>query len=89
MRKDTVKNIIKIVNCLKEAENGWLWIREISRRTGLHHKTVSRLIDTHLTMFLDEQSMEPFNVKMVKLKEGTDLNNIYRFLSVMEKVKKG
>ena len=88
MRKDSIKNIIKIVNCLKEAENGWLWIREISRRTGLHHKTVSRLIDSHLTMFLDEQSMEPFNVKMVKLKEGTDINKIYRFLSVMEKVKK-
>jgi DNA-binding IclR family transcriptional regulator len=87
MRKDTVKNIIKIVNCLKEAENGWLWIREISRRTGLHHKTVSRLIELHLTMFVEEQAMEPFNVKMVKLKEGTDINNIYRFLSVMEKVK--
>jgi len=87
MRKDNIKNIIKIVNCLKEAENGWLWIREISRRTGLHHKTVSRLIELHLTMFVEEQSMEPFNVKMIKLKEGVDLNNIYRFLTVMEKVK--
>jgi hypothetical protein len=87
MRKDTVKNIIKIVNCLKAAENGWLWIREISRRTGLHHKTVSRLIELHLTMFVEEQAMEPFSVKMIKLKEGTDINNIYRFLSVMEKVK--
>jgi hypothetical protein len=88
MRKDTVKNLIKIVNCLKEAENGWLWIREISRRTGLHHKTVSRLIELHLAMFVEEQAMEPFNVKMIKLKEGTDIGNIYRFLSVMEKVKK-
>lgn len=88
MRKDTVKNIIKIVNCLKEAENGWLWIREISRRTGLHHKTVSRLVDQHLTMFLDEQTLEPFNVKMIKLKEGIDVNKIYRFLSVVDKVKK-
>jgi len=88
MRKDTIKNIIKIVNCLKEAENGWLWIREISRRTGLHHKTVSRLIDSHLTMFLDEQPMDPFNVKMVKLKEGVDVNKIYHFLTVMDKIKK-
>lgn len=88
MRKDTVKNIIKIVNCLKEAENDWLWIREISRRTGLHHKTVSRLIESHLTMFLDEQPMEPFNVKMVKLKEGTDVTKIYHYLSVIEKVKR-
>lgn len=88
MRKDTIKNIIQIVNCLKEAENGWLWIREISRRTGLHHKTVSRLIELYLTMFIDEQTMEPFNVKMIKLKEGTDINKIFHFLSVMEKVKK-
>ena len=89
MRKDTIKNVIKIVNCLKEAENGWLWIREISRRTGLHHKTVSRLIEAHLGMFVEEQSLEPFNVRMIKLKEGTDISKIYHYLSVIEKIKSG
>jgi uncharacterized protein YmfQ (DUF2313 family) len=86
MRKDTAENIIKIVKCLKGAEEGWLWIREIARRTGLHHKTVSRLVDTHLTMFVDMQTMEPFNVRMIRLKPGTDINGIYRFLSTMEKL---
>jgi len=86
MRKDTAENIIKIVKCLKGAEEGWLWIREIARRTGLHHKTVSRLVDTHLAMFVDMQAMEPFNVRMIRLKHGTDINGIYRFLSTMEKL---
>ena len=85
MRKDTVTNVIKIVNCLKQAQD-WLWIREISRRTKLHHKTVSRLIENHLGMFVDMQRLEPFNVQMIRLKPGTDINGIYRFLSVMEKI---
>lgn len=86
VRKDTIKNIIKIVNCLKKAEEGWLWIREISRRSGLHHKTVSRLVDNHLSIFIEEQTLEPFNVRMIRLKPGTDVNSIYRYLSVMEKI---
>jgi len=88
MRKDTIENIIKIVNCLKKAEGGWLWIREIARRTKLHHKTVSRLINLHLTMFIDVQAMEPFNVKMIRLKPGTDINGMFKFLSVMKKIRK-
>ncbi|MCS7105899.1 MAG: hypothetical protein NZ942_01100 [Candidatus Aenigmarchaeota archaeon] len=86
MRKDKVQNLIKIVKCLKQSEEGWLWIREIARRTKLHHKTVSRLINTHLTMFVDIQKFEPFNVQMVRLKPGTDINGIFRFLSVMDKL---
>ncbi|HLC39327.1 MAG TPA: hypothetical protein VJJ76_00400 [archaeon] len=86
MRKDTVRNLVKIVQCLKNAEEGWLWGREIGRRTNLHHKTVARLIDKHLGMFVDRQSMEPFNVEMIKLKPGTDVNGIFRYLSVMEKL---
>jgi len=86
MRKDVAKNLVKIVNCLKASEEGWLWYREISRRTGLHHKTVSRLIETHLQMFIDVQAMEPFNVKMVRLKPGTETNGIFRYLAVKEKL---
>jgi hypothetical protein len=86
MRKDTIRNIVKIVQCLKNAEEGWLWIREIARRTELHHKTVSRLVDKYLTMFIDRQTMEPFNVEMIRLKVGTEINGIYRYLTVMEKI---
>jgi len=86
MRKDAAENVIKIVRCLKEAEEGWLWIREIARRCDLHHKTVSRLIDNHLSMFLETQDMEPFNVHMIRLKPGTDVNGIFKFLSIKEKL---
>ena len=88
MRKDTMENIVAIVRCLKQAEEGWLWIREISRRCKLHHKTVSRLIDTQLTMFIEEQRVEPFNIRMFRLKPGTDINGVFRYLSVMKKMDK-
>jgi len=88
IRKDTAENLIKIVKCLKQAEEGWMWIRQISRRTGLHHKTVSRLIDRHLNMFIEVQTMEPFNIRMLRLKPNADLNSIFRFLVVKEKIEK-
>jgi hypothetical protein len=81
-----MENLIKIVKCLKQAEEGWLWVREISRRVNLHHKTVSRLISNHLTMFVEMQRLEPFNVQMIRLKPETDVNNVFKFLSVMEKI---
>ena len=86
MRKDAAENVIKIVRCLKGAEESWLWIREISRRCNLHHKPVSRLIDKHLAMFVETQTMEPFNVHMIRLKPGTDINGIFRFLAVKDKL---
>ena len=85
MRKDTIKNVIKIVKCL-QSEEGWTWIRDIARKTGIHHKTVSRLIDMHLNMFLETQEMEPFKLRMVRLKSGTDINAILRYLSVKNKI---
>jgi hypothetical protein len=86
MRKDTAENVVKIVQCLKAAEGGWLWVREIARRCGLHHKTVSRLVDSHLAMFVEEQTLEPFNVRMIKLKPGAELDSMLKFLVVKEKL---
>jgi hypothetical protein len=86
MRKDAAENVIKIAKCLNEAEGGWLWIREISRRLNIHHKTVSRLISKHLGMFIETQTMEPFNVQMIRLKQGTDINGVFRYLTVKEKL---
>jgi hypothetical protein len=85
MRKDTIKNIIKIVKCL-EAEEGWTWIRDIARKSGIHHKTVSRLIDIHLNMFLETQEMEPFKLRMVRLKSDVDMNGILKYLAVKNKI---
>jgi hypothetical protein len=39
-----------------------------------------------LSIFIEEQTLEPFNVRMIRLKPGTDVNSIYRYLSVMEKI---
>lgn len=89
MRKDVAENLIKIVRCLKESEGGWLWIREISRRCNLHHKTVSRLIENHLSIFVETQAMEPFNVHMIRIKPGTDVNGIFKFLTMKEKLENG
>lgn len=88
MRKDTVENIIKIIKCLERAEGGWLWYRECARRTGLHHKTVSRLVSKHLNMFVEEQAFEPFNVRMIRLKPDANVNNMLKFLVVKEKLDK-
>lgn len=85
MRKDTIKNVIKIVKRL-EAEESWTWVRDISRKTGIHHKTVSRLIDRHLNMFLETQEMAPFKLRMVRLKVDADMNSILRYLAVKHKI---
>ena len=85
MRVDTIKNVIKIVKCL-EGEEGWTWIRDVSRKTGIHHKTVSRLIDLHLSMFLEAQEMEPFKLRMIRLKSNTDANAVLRYLAVKNKI---
>jgi len=86
MRKDTAKNLVKIINCLKTAEEGWIWFREISRRTKLHHKTVSRLINRYLSMFVEIQPVEPFNLKMVRLRKDVDVNGILRYLELKERL---
>jgi hypothetical protein len=86
MRKDVTRNLARIVKCLLEAEEGWLWIREIGRRTRLHHKTVSRLIDTHLSMFVEEQDMPGLNIRMIKLKPEARPDGILKFIKIKEKI---
>lgn len=85
MRADASKNIIKIVLCL-ETSGDWLWIREIGRRTGMDHRTVSRLIDKHLSSFVEEQLMEPLPLKMIRLKPNVTSQGIMRYLKVREKI---
>lgn len=86
MKKNVVENVIKIANCLKQAENGWLWPTEITKRIGLHRKTVTRLLETHLANFVEEQKLEPSNIRMFKLKPNADMTSILKFLSVKEKI---
>jgi predicted phage tail protein len=86
IRRDTVRNLLKIVNCLNETKD-WTWIRQIARRTGLHHKTVSRLI-RHLEMFIEEQTLEPFKIRMIRLKPYANTKSIFKFLALKEKLEK-
>ncbi|TAL47781.1 hypothetical protein EPN87_02130 [archaeon] len=88
MRKDEARSVVKIVDCLEKAEGGWLWYREIGRRTKMQHTTVSRLISKYLVQFVDIQTTEPFKAKMVRLKEGVSLGSVVRYLAVQEKLGK-
>lgn len=86
MKRVVLENVIRIANCLKQAENRWLWPTEISNRTGLHRRTVTRLLEGQLANFVDEQKMEPSNIRMFKLKDTADMTSILKFLSVKEKI---
>ncbi len=88
MKKVVLENVIKIANCLKQAENGWLWPTEIANRTGIHRKTVTRLIEQHLSNFVEENKLDPSNIRMFKLKDDANLTGILRFMSVKEKISK-
>jgi hypothetical protein len=88
MQKNTLKNIIKIVKCLEESKNDWIWLTAISKRVNLHRTTVSRLIDKHLSLFVEQNTVEPFNIRMIRLRPDANLQTILRFLSVKEKIKK-
>ncbi len=88
LRKDEIENVIKIVKCLEQAKNSWLWYREIARRCDLSHKTVSRLIDKYLKESVTiQEGVEPFmRIKMVKIKDSTDMNRILRFILIKQKI---
>ena len=88
MRKDEARSVVKIVQCLEQAEGSWLWYREIGRRTKMQHTTVSRLILKYLGQFVDIQTTEPFKAKMVKLKPGVDTKAVVRYLAIQEKLGK-
>jgi len=84
MREDRLNNVIKVLECLKEAED-WIWLRECARRTGLHHSTISRIL-RDLDLFVEQQYLEPFNVKMIRLKRDVKIEDVIRFLEIKEKV---
>lgn len=88
IRKDEVESVIKIVKCLEQSKNSWLWYREIARRCGLNHKTVSRLLNKHLKeSIIEQEGVEPFvKIKMVRIKPGINVNSILRYMSVKQKI---
>jgi len=88
IRQDELKNVIKIVKCLLEAKDTWLWYREVARRSGLNHTTVSRLIDKYLKeSVIEQEGVPPFlKIKMVRLKPGVSAKSILNYLAVKRKI---
>ncbi len=88
IRQDEWKNVIKIVKCLFEAKDTWLWYREIGRRCKLNHKTVSRLIDKYLKeSVIEQEGVPPFlKIKMVRLKPGVSARSILNYLRVKRRI---
>jgi DNA-binding IclR family transcriptional regulator len=88
MREDTIKKIGKILLVLKESED-WLHLREISRRTGIHHQTVSEILDKYLNQFILTQNLNEYGLKLklVKIKDKkVDLKGVITYLKYMKKV---
>ncbi len=88
MRKDTIKKIGKILFVLKETQD-WLHLREISRRTGIHHQTVSEILDKYLNQFILTQNLNEYGLKLklVKLKDKkVDLKGVITYLKYMKKI---
>ena len=81
MRRDELENVAKIFKCLKEAK-GWLWIREIARRTNLNHKTVSKLLFKYFEPFIEVQDFEPFRIKFVRMKKEISWDSFLQYLKL-------
>ncbi len=88
IRKDELENVVKIVKCLEKGQDDLLWYRKIGKICNINHKTVSRLIDKYLGMFVDiTEGVEPFQkIKLVRLKPGNDLNKILRYMAIKQKI---
>lgn len=88
MRQETIKKIGKILIVLKESGD-WIHLREISRRTGIHHQTVSEILDKYLNQFILTQNLNEYGLKLklVKLKDKkVDLKSVLMYLKYMKKI---
>ena len=88
--KNTVKNVILILNLLKKSEQDGelLTISKISKLTGLHKWTVSRTIDLYMFPYIEIMIPEGFEdvglkIKFVKLKDpDIKKEQVLRFLKL-------
>ncbi|MEM5882087.1 MAG: hypothetical protein QXS69_01315 [Candidatus Aenigmatarchaeota archaeon] len=80
-RKDELENVLKILLVLKKI-NGWIWLRELARRTKLHHKTVSRLLYKYFQPFIEEQKLLPFRARLIRLKEDINIEKFIAFWKI-------
>lgn len=86
----TKANIAKIINLLRE--QGQMHIRGISRSLDIHPMSVSRLIDTYLSPFLEINEINEFGLKakIVKIREGKEsitIEDILKYLDIKKKIR--
>lgn len=93
--KKTVNNVVKIFNILKEyekEEKGFLTVSKISKISGLHKWTVSRVLDLYLYPYIEITTPEHLdevglNLKLVKLKDqNLNIENLIRYLELSRKI---
>ncbi len=83
-------DIARIISMLRE--HGQMHIRGISRITGIHPMTVSRLIDGYLSPFLEINEINEFGLKakIVKLREDKQnitLEDILKYINIKRRIK--
>ncbi|MFH0830111.1 MAG: restriction endonuclease [Candidatus Aenigmatarchaeota archaeon] len=89
MRRGVDKD--KLVRIWRALEGGeWLHIAEIARRTGIHECTVRWYLNRHLNQAIDEQNVLPAGIRLrlVRLKQGTDLVGYMKARKAIEEIKK-
>lgn len=79
MRRKKIELRTAVLKCLNEAE-GALWVREIGRRTGIAHTTVSNILDNLYTagLIIDHDlardTKGKLKIRLVRLKDDVKLN---------------
>jgi|Deesub1362A_J573_1020465.scaffolds.fasta_scaffold05219_2 methylphosphotriester-DNA--protein-cysteine methyltransferase len=84
MRLSRKRAIARVFRALEEAE-GWIWIREIARRTRMHPEQVRRVLDNYFQEAIDEIEL-PVRLRVVRLKEGVTLKGHLRYLKLTKRL---
>ncbi|MFZ3077719.1 MAG: hypothetical protein WA139_04645 [Candidatus Aenigmatarchaeota archaeon] len=86
----TKVHIMKIIGLLQK--EGQMHVRGISRALEIHPMTVSRIIDSYLSPFLEINEINEFGLKakIVKIredKENITIEDILKYLEVKKKIR--
>ena len=83
--KKRLSRIKKVISLLNLHEGG-LWLREISRQTGIHIEEIRRLIHLYPMLFEEYADFTPYsiNLKIIKLKNpNINSTNIDSYLKTI------
>ena len=88
MPRTTKKRLSRIKKTVAVLNNhpGGIWLREISRQTGIHIEEIRRLIALYPMLFEDYADFTPYNInlKIIKLKnQNISPEKVERFLKTI------